>query len=302
MFKKIKQTIQNKINSIKEENEKYKELLNTTTTFKNLSLLPPQNSTNTNEYLINFITSTSPDINQNKALLITNLIPIEETYLEVYYSKEILTNKEFFLIPTNKKIWIINTNEYITLDYSSISISVIKNNLLSKTILFNNILLEVNGSNDKLDTLINILTNQIIRQNIIIENTKYLCGISPIYQKINYIKSGISIDNENNIIFHTSKNNYKTNIFNITNYEILLDNQVYYSKDNDSKKVITTFSNSCYQITLRITINNNQPIIIPILEPNTFGNKYNSHDSFYQNNLNFAINIIKKLEELTKNN
>lgn len=301
MFDKIKNSIQNKLNTIKEENEKYKELLNTTTILSNLSPLPNQNQKQISEHIIHYITTNCPNINQNKAILIANLIPLEETYLEVYYAKEILTNKEFFIIPTNLRLWIINPTEYIILPLDNHQISIIKNNLMSKTILFNNILLEINGNNEKVDTLINILTNPTLRKNIILERTKYLCGITPIYQNINSINSGISIDKEKNIVIHNKENNHKCNIIDITNYEILLDNQSYYSKDNTQKKVITTFNSSCYQITIRITIQNNYQIIMPILEQNAFGTKYQSHDSIYQNNLNFAMTIIKTLENLLTN-
>ena len=169
---------------------------------------------------------------------------------------------------------------------------------MSKTILFNNILLEINGSNDKINNLISIITNETTRQNITREKRKYLCNITPIYQKINANYSGISIDNQNNIVFHSKENNYLLNINNISNYEILLDNQSYLSKTTKVKNAITNFQNSCYQITLRITTKDNQTIIIPILEPNSFGNKYQGHDTIFQTNLNFAISITNKLDEL----
>ena len=57
-------------------------------------------------------------------------------------------------------------------------------------------------------------------------------------------------------------------------------------------------SNSCYQISLRITINNTNQIIIPILEPSSIGSKYTLHDTIFQTNINFAKSIINKLEEI----
>lgn len=300
MFKELLNNINNKYNTIKEENNQYKELLNTTTTFNNLSPLPSQSNKQISEHIIHYITETSPDINQKKANIIANLIPIKETYLSVYYAKEILTNKELYIVPTNQRLWIINQSEYITYPLEGNQISIIKNNIMSKSIIFNNILLEINGNNEKINNLINILTNQIERQNIINEKIKYLCGIVPIYQNINSINSGISIDAYNNIVFHSKENNYKYNINQITNYEILLDNQTYYSKLYQSKTTITSMYNSCYQISIRITIQNNNQIIIPILEPNDLGAKYQIQDSTFQTNLNFAKTIINKLEEYFK--
>lgn len=298
MLEKLTNSIKNKINTIKEENINYKQLLKTTTIFSNF--LPiTKNNQEISEHLIYYINSTCPDINITKATLISNLIPIEETYLDVYYVKEILTNKEYFIIPTNLKIWIINKEGYKILDPNKIQISIIKNNIMSKSILLNNILLEINGTNEKINKFINIITNPQERQNIILEQTKYLCGIIPIYQKINHINSGISIDKENNIVIHTKETNVKCNIKEIINYELLLDNQLYYSKSNQTKTTITNFFTSCYKITIRITLQNNIQILMPILEQNNFGTKYQSHDTIFKTNINFAITIIKKLEELS---
>jgi len=299
MFKKLINNFKIKYNNIKEENDHYKELLNTTTTLKQLTSLPTSSEKTITEYIINFITTNSLDINENKANIIAKTIPLEETYLAIYYAKEILTNKEIFIVPTNLKLWIINTEEYMTLPYDNLQISIIKNNIMSKTILFNNVLLEINGNTEKINKLITIINNPQERQNIIVNETKYLCGIIPTYQMINSIKSGISLDKENNIVIHTKEFNYKCNINDITNYEILLDNQCYYSKNNNTKKIIPSFSNSYSQISLEITIQNNNHIIIPILEQDTQKTKYQIQNTFFQNNLNFAITLIKKLEELS---
>lgn len=304
MFNKIKSTFNNKLNNvkdklntIKEENELYQKLLDTSTTLQDFQ---PNKKTNQEitEYIVHYIHNNCPDINTDKATIIAHLIPITETLLEVYYAKEILTNNEYFIIPTNCKLWIISTKNYKILPLDNNQISIIKNNLMSKTLLLNNVLLEVNGTNNKINKLINILTNPIIRQNIIQEETNYLCGIIPTYQKINSLKSGISIDKDKNIVIHSKENNYKFHISEITNYEILLDNQIYYSKNSNSKTTITNFNTSCFKISIRFTTQDNTQIIIPILEPNNFGTKYQSHDTIFQTNLNYATELIKILESL----
>lgn len=298
MFEKLTNKITEKINNYKEQESQFKELLQTSTTFNNLNkfeLTTIEDQINK----INFITNNCPDINDFKAKIISQVIPIQETILEVFYTKEILTNKEYYIVPTNQRLWIITINEYITLSLDNNTISIIKNNLMSKTILFNNILLEINGTNDKINILINILTNIEERNKIILDKTKYLCGITPIYQKINSINSGISIDNVNNIVIHTKDNNYKYNITQITDYEILLDNQIYYSKSSYSKTFIATSKSSCLTMSINLMVDNNI-IKIPILETNSFGNKYESTGTTYQTNLNFAKTIIEKIESYIK--
>ena len=139
MFNKITNTIKDKINTIKETNDNYKQLLETTKSFEELTKIP-ENSQKPPQHKKNFITNNCPDINDTKANIISNLITLEETILEAFYAKEIKTNKEIFIIPTNKQIWVITTEEYKILPYTENNISIIKNNLMSKTILLNNIL------------------------------------------------------------------------------------------------------------------------------------------------------------------
>lgn len=297
MLDKIINNLTDKINNIKEESNHYKELLEETMTFQNLFPIPNL-SIKPSEHKIFTITNECPDINKEKATLIAKLIPIEETYLTTIYTKEIKTNQEYYLIPTNKYLWVINTTTYGVYPYQNLTCEIIKNNLMSKKILLNNILLEANGTDIKINTLIEIMTNSTIREKIIKEKTNYLCGITPIYQKINSINSGISIDNKFNIIFHNKDKNYKFSITDIAYYEILLDNSVIFSNNNNISNKITSFQNSCYQISIRFTTKNNQIITLPILEPNQFNTKYQQHDTLFQTNLNFAKELIDKITSL----
>lgn len=296
MLKDLISNIKTKYNDKKEENNHFKELLDKTTTFQNLFPIPEKKAERSS-HIITLITNESPDINKEKATLIANLIPLEETYLTTIYTKEILTNIEYYLILTNKYLWVISQKDYGAFPYENLTCEIIKNNLMSKTILFNNILLEASGTDTKIQTLISILTNPEERHKIIQEKIQYLCGIIPIYQEINKIGSGISIDKDSNIVFHTKQWNYKLNYTEIKNYEILLDNQLYFSSKNTSNK-LTNFQNSCYQISIRIETNDDKIFIIPILEPNSFGTKYQSQDTIFQTNINFAKKIIDKIASL----
>ena len=233
MFNQLLKNIQNKYTTMKQENDNLDTLLNQTTTFQNLFPLPLLKD-NYLEQRISFIKNNCPNINEEKAKIISNIIPIQETYLEVFYAKEIISNKEYYLIPTNKYLWVISQTSYGAYSYQNLSCQVIKNNLMSKIILMLNVLLEVNGSSQKIETLINIINDNTIRNSIIQEKTKYLLGITPIYQKINKLNAGLSIDSNNNIVFHNKEDSVKCTPNEITNYEILLDNQVYFSKSSSS--------------------------------------------------------------------
>lgn len=301
MLKNILTTIQNKYNNLKNENDTLNQLLKTTTTFQNLFPIPQKNN-DYSEHKITYITNTCPDINKEKAEIIAKLIPIDEVYLTILYTKELLTNQEYFLIPTNKYLWIITPKTFGAIPYQNQHCQIIKNNLMSKVILLNNILLEATGNDNKIQNFLDIINNPQKRQEIIVNKTNYLCQITPIYQKINAIGSGISIDSQKNIVFHTKEQNQKFNINDIENYEILIDNQSFLSKNSHTSKKITNFYTACYQISIRITIKNGSILILPILEPSAFGNRYQKEDTIFQTNLNFAKIIFDKINELNSLN
>ena len=79
---------------------------------------------------------------------------------------------------------------------------------------------------------------------------------------------------------------------------MLIDNQTIYSKNNSLSNKLTSFISSCYNISIKITLNNNQIFLIPILEQNSLGTKYDSHDSIYQESIDFAKQIINKIKEI----
>lgn len=301
MFNNLINNIQNKINNIKEENANYNNLLNNSSKFSNLTPIPILNQSII-ESKINYITKICPDLNKEKATIINKLIPLQETYLTINYSKEIITNTEYWLVATDKYLWTINQKNYGVISYQNIkTCNIVKNNIMSKIINLNNIILEINGNTENITNFINILSNEQYRNKKINEKTSYLCGITPIYQLINSINSGISIDKNNNIVFHSNTFNYKYTPQEIINYELLLDNTYITGKNNNQKNNITSMQNTCYTISLRITTPNTT-FIIPILEQNSMGTKYTRQDYIFQKSMNFAKEIINKLNELDKQN
>ena len=291
--------IKNKLKNIKEENNNYNNLIETSTIFENLTNINIQNEV-FNENKVHWILNNCPDLNKDKANIIANLIPKNETLLAIIFTKEIKTNTEYWLVATSKSIWIANTEKYKTISYQDIQYcTIIKNNLLSKIININNILLEANGNNEKINNFLKIILSEENRSKEIEKETKYLCGIVPIYQKINENNIGISIDCNKNIVFHLNNNNYKYNISEITNYELLIDRNPIITKNQISKKNITGFQNKCNSITLKITLQN-AIIEMPILKLDSLGRNYSINDTKFLKSMNFGKEIINKLEEISK--
>lgn len=296
MFKQLLTQVQNKYKEKLEENEKYKELLNKANTlpkFYNYS------HTEHNKLTISYklLMDICPDLNENDAIILRGVIPIDELILSCVYATECKTNIKFYFIATTKYLWLINTEGHIKYNYQDLTIEIIKNSMLSKTILLSNMLFNINGSNEILLEFIKLFQDSNYRENEINKKLEILCNTIPSVYYLNDIASGISIGLNNEIVFHTKTFHYKYNIKNIKNYELLLDNIVVEEKKSNHRNRITANKNSCHEMSIRITTDNNT-FFIPILEKNAFSTLYSSTSKEFRENIEFASDIIDILDEL----
>ena len=292
----ILDSIKNKLNEMEKTNEEYLNKLNNANIINNLQEIPTLEEKNISPVIL---TSKNPNITEDKAKLINDLLPYSETYLEVLYSNEVKTKKEYFIVPTTKYLWIISLDGYNKYEYASLKVEIIKKNLLSRIINLANFILEISSTEEEINNFINIINNIEYRTNLINETiNKY--GNNEIYRTLNKINSGISYDKECNIRFY-SKNLYKRyNIKDITNYELLMDNNVIQEKRMKQNTRITSSKNSCYEIKIRITPTDNNIFEIPILEKDTMSQMYQSTSDTYIRNLEYAREIINKLDHLNE--
>lgn len=299
MFKKLFNSVHDKYKQMQEESSLYLRLLNTTGTITGLTNVPVINR---NEMTISYkeILDICPDLNDNKALLIRGLLPVNEVYLTVMYAKECKTNKEYFLVPTNKYLWVISTFGYVKYLYDDLRVEIVKNNLMSKVLNLSNILLEVNGSEEKISEFIKIINDLNYRSDLSNEKLKKYCGIEPQLSLINDLGTGISMDSEKNFVFHTKNFNYKYNIKDIKNYELLLDDNVVMEKRSNRRIRLTTNKNSCYEMTIRVTTTD-KIFILPIITKSTFGEVYQSTSAMFMNGRSFANKIMNFLDEADEN-
>ena len=298
LFGKISETINNK----KIENELYNKKLNESKTFNLEKEFNPNNS-NLNEGKWEEYMLICPNINIEQAKLIDSLIPISETVINIVYSTEQIDSKNFILVFTNFRIFIIDKDKYDILDYQNITnVELISKGLMTQMITINDILLGLDINQNNLNIIYGLLTNTEYRNNYINEKTKYLCGIIPIYQRLNKINSGISLDNNNNVVFHDKKiNNYLYNYDDILNYELLEDNMVVLKKKTiEQDHSLKSVKNDCSSMKLRVTLKNNGVFEINILEPSTFNTTISHNSSTYSEYFSFSKEIIDKLDSLNK--
>ncbi len=296
MFKQLFNQVQNKYKEKLEENEKYKELLNKVSILPNFYSYPhPLNNKLTISYKL--LMDICPDLNENDAITLREVIPIDELVLSCVYATECKTNVKFYFVATTKYLWLINTDGYLKYNYQDLSIELIKNGMLSKTILLSNMLFNINGSNEMLLPFIKLFQDSNYLNDEINKKLEMLCNTIPSIYYLNDIASGISIGINNEIVFHTKTFHYKYSINNIKNYELLLDNTVVEEKKSNHRNRITANKNSCYEMMIRITTLDNT-FLIPILEKNAFTTLYSSTSKEFRENREFASTIINILDEL----
>ena len=299
MFKEFIGKIKNNINEVNQNYEEYQKHLVEADTITSVQPLPTVVQEN-KRIDPNVIVNYCPDLNENKAKIILNTLPINELHLCVLYAKEVKTNNEYYLVPTTNCLWIMSQVGFIKYEYNNLTMSVIKGGLLSKIVKLNNYVFEITG--DKIEYLNNLISNETFRNEEITKMNNTLCGLIPTLRIITNIESGITIDSNKNIIFHTKDFNKKYHISELDNYELYLDNNSTIEKRTKMKVRITAGKNACYEMKLKITPKNEVAFFVPILPRSTFEKMYPNTSENYMNSFKLSKEIIDLLDDLNEKN
>ena len=299
MFKEFIGKIKNKINEVNQNYEEYQKHLVAADTITSVQPLPAVVQEN-KRIDPNVIVNYCPDLNENKAKIILNTLPINELHLSVLYAKEVKTNNEYYLVPTTNCLWIMSQVGFIKYEYNDLTMSVIKGGLLSKIVKLNNYVFEITG--DKIEYLNNLISNETFRNEEITKMNNTLCGLIPTLRIITNIESGITIDSNKNIIFHTNDFNKKYHISELDKYELYLDNNSTIEKRTKMKVRITAGKNACYEMKLKITPKNEVAFFVPILPRRAFEKMYPNTRESYMNSFKLSKEIIDILDDLNEKN
>lgn len=299
-FNNIFNRVNNFINSKKSANELYKQKLSNSSLFQ-LNYDIVQN----NDYLVEGhwydYCNMCPNLNIDKAKIIDSVIPINETVINIIFCTQKINNENFFIVFTNYRWFIFSNIKYMLYKYEDIKIfELINKSLMTQIVNLNGVILGLDISQKDLNIIYSLIYNLEYRNYLIKEKISYLCGINPIYQKLSRINSGISIDKDNNIVFHDKKEkNYICKYQDILNYELLEDNVAVLSRRTKETNHSMRFGKKeCNRMCLRITLKNNQIFNIDILEPTMFGTSYLHTDKNYIDNYNFVKEIFDKLDSI----
>lgn len=296
MFKEFLSQIQDRYKKMQEEEGMYQSLL------EKALILPPFHpfvAVDKKQLTLSYriLMELCPDLNENDAVLIRGLIPIDELCLSCLYATECKTGVKFYFVATTKCLWLIYANGYLQYQYQDFTVKLIKSSLMSKILWMGNMLFEVNGMSDIIEQFIKLIQDTNYREVLIQSKLKLFCETIPRVFYMNDIGSGISIGDKQEIVFHTRDFHYKYFIRDVQNYELLLDDMVIREKKSNRRTRITANKNSCYQMALRVTTND-QVLFIPILEKTSFMTLYSSTSEIFRNNKAFAFKLVDLLDEL----
>lgn len=287
-------SLKGKINEFQSSSEAYNNALAKCNIVQNLFEIPKLESKPISYELI---TDKNPNITEDKALLIQNLLPLNDIYLEIIYGKEVKTGKEYFIVPTTNFLWLISLHGYLNFKYDNLKVELIKKGLMSKVINLSTFIFEIMNTEEEVNNFINIINNTEYRTNLINEKIN-IYGNEEVYRTLNKIGSGISYDKEYNIRFYSKEVNKKYNITELENYELMVDNNVMQEKRLKQNARMTSSKNTCYEIKLRITPKDNNIFEIPILEKDPMNTMYQATSDTYIRNLEYARELMKKLDDI----
>ena len=286
--------LKNKFNEMEKSSTEYINTISNANIIENLNKIPKLENKDISPVLL---TSKNSNITEDKAKLIINLLPINEIPLELLYTKEIKTNKEYFIIPTTKHLWIISMEGFKVFEYTSLTVKIIKKTFMTKIINLSNYIFEASNTEEEINIFINII-NDINYRNNLINNTNDKYGDNEVYRTLNKINSGISYDKDYNIRFYSKEITKRYNIKELENYELLMDNNVLQEKRLKQNTRLTASKNSCYEIKLRITPKDENIFEIPILEKDSMSNLYQNTSDTYIRNLEYARGLMKILDDI----
>lgn len=296
MLKEMFSNLENQYRKLQEENNRYQELLKTAFLLPSFVSYSPVLK---KELRISFkpLMGMCSDLNSTDAVLIRGLIPIDEVILSCLYAIECKSNVKFYFVATSKYLWLVHKNGYLKYRYSDLFAEVVKKGILSEVLLLGNMLFEVHGLEENISSFVLLFQDGGYRQQVIAKELEIFCGSVPCLVYLNDLSSGISIGQQQEIVFHTSSFHYKYLIADIKNYELLLDDMVIREKKSLRRGRLTANKNGCYEMSIRVTTSD-KTFLLPILLKNAFTSFYAATSVEFMENKAFSDRVIDLLDTM----
>lgn len=241
-------------------------------------------------------------ISVENAKIVNQLLPIEETIIDVKTCKEAQTQIEYALVITDKKLWIINKNEYMTLEFANIrNFEIVNKGLMSQGVKFNDNAFTIDGKEADIIRFGDILLKADYRNEAIARATKYLCGIIPKKQVINMNLKGMTLGKNGEIVLHNNPENRLVRLSDITGVALLINDTVCLMRGLNDSGSITTSPMEARKMSVKIIFTMGE-YVIETMPQSMMNTTYKREETTYRTNYEFSKELVETFAELMKGN
>lgn len=250
----------------------------------------------------NMILMDCASVNPIDAKAINEVIPIEETILNVKMIREEASGNDYALVVTNRFVWLVNQKEYMNLNFSDIKdVAVINKGMMSQGIRFNGNAFTITGNENEIKELFEIFSNEEVRVKVIANRTNYLCGVVPKEQLLNALMKGMTIGYNGEVVLHNSPDNKLLNLDEVLYIQLLVNDSVVLIKGKPGVDSGTFVSApmEARKMSVKVVFEGSE-YVIDVMPQNTMGKAYKREDSVYINNYEFSRKIVDKLASIVE--
>lgn len=239
-------------------------------------------------------------ISVENSKVVNKLIPIDETVVALRTAKEAKTEIDYIFVITDKRLWILNKNEYMIMEFGSISdCCIINKGLLTQGVNFGGNAFYFDGSESDVTKFISILMDDEIRRESTSKAISYLCGISPIRQILNINLRGISLGANGELVMHNATLNQLTRIQDVMSVQILINDTVALMRGRKDSQSIVNCPQEARKMSVKVILSTGE-FVIEVMPQTMMNTSYRREESTFINNYNFCKNIVEAIANLIK--
>lgn len=301
-FEKIKTLINNTTDVIKSKKEELEEFDHFKQNAKSLDGLQAYKNFNTMKSMgrEKIILSKCMNITSISAKLINELIPFNESIVNIKSSKEAKTMIDYLWVITNKYIYLINKNNYKMFYLNTFSdCKIISKVVMSFGVNIGGMAFQIEGNQAEVELFLNILNDEQVRNAEIKQSTEYLCGIEPVLMYYNEFLRGVSFSKSGDIVLHRENKNVLKHINNLQKIQLFFDSNVVSVKAPGHNPIFGNFQNDTHKMFLRF-IFLDEEIDIDILPESLTYRLYKKEETIYIDSFEFGKSIMNKIAEIKK--
>ncbi len=241
-------------------------------------------------------------ISVENAKIVNQLLPIEETVLDVKTGKEAQTEIEYAFVITDQKLWVLNKNEYITYAFTEIkNFEIINKGLMNQGVKFNDNAFILDGREADIVRFSNILLNADFRAETAIRAKNYLCGVIPKKQVLNMKLKGMTLGQNGELVLHNSPDNRLTRLSDVTGVALLINDTVCLMRGKNDSGSITSSPMEARKMSVKVIFSMGE-YVIETLPQSMMNTTYKREETTYRTNYEFSKQLVETIAELIKGN